>query len=477
MPLVAPAPILSQLKAHCAEMDRRAKSIKVNELYMDGEDPLAKATQESSKRSDGIFGLLADLSRENYAAAPVRASLERLEQTGFRWGSADATKQAWEIHQRNEMATEGRLTMETALVNGRGFEIVWDETGDGKADITVESPLNVVVEYEPGSRHRRIAATRRWQDSDGRWYATLFRSDNLWKFVGPDKHSGDGAPDEWQPHETAGEPWPLPNPLGVVPVVEHPVGRKLRVAKAHQARFGVVEGEFEPHLPLIDRIQFTTFCGLAGVSWSGFQTLALFGVKRRFEKKEDGSDDLSKPLPPFEYAPGVVVHFEEDKDSAELQTLPAADAKAFLEHASNYIGRYASLARMPLYKVDSQKIVNIGAEGLRMLDDGYIAKLSDHARLLGAARVESTRLALLVEGNTEAANFAGAETVWADLEVTTLAAKGDAFSKLTGSGVPWQVAADVALGMSPTAIAEMAALIAASPAPVAPPQGADGQQT
>jgi hypothetical protein len=83
--------------------------------------------------------------------------------------------------------------------------------------------------YEPGSRRKRRAGLKRWQDGNQN-YATLYLPGELWKFARPlakqDKSPQMADVDEelraWEPREIGNEPNPQSNPLGVVPLAELP---------------------------------------------------------------------------------------------------------------------------------------------------------------------------------------------------------------------------------------------------------------
>jgi hypothetical protein len=138
-----------------------------------------------------------------------------------------------------------------ALIGGRSFVIVW--AGDGEPSITVESPQQVAVAMVAGSRRQRAAALKRWVDDDGYEHGDPVPADEIYKYRSRQKlQSGVSGLStsvmRWQPREVAGEPWPLPNPLGVVPVV--PLENRPRLLRA-----GV--SEIKRVIPLQDAVNKT----------------------------------------------------------------------------------------------------------------------------------------------------------------------------------------------------------------------------
>jgi hypothetical protein len=111
--------------------------------------------------------------------------------------------------------------------------IVWSDA-DGAPVDSWERPDQVLVDYDELGRARRCAI-KAWVSGDLE-YATLYTPTELWKFQRAAVMSEDarkrleaqgfflpamlGAEGGWVPRETSDEQWPLPNPLGVVPVVE-----------------------------------------------------------------------------------------------------------------------------------------------------------------------------------------------------------------------------------------------------------------
>jgi hypothetical protein len=66
-----------------------------------------------------------------------------------------------------------------------------------------------------------------WDDDwTGDLNATLYLPDGLYKFRADRPQGGAGKP-KWEPRVVAGESWPAPNPLGVVPLVELPNNPRL----------------------------------------------------------------------------------------------------------------------------------------------------------------------------------------------------------------------------------------------------------
>ena len=108
-----------------------------------------------------------------------------------------------------------------------------------------------------------------------------------------------------------GEPWPIPNPYGVVPVVELPVNRRLKPGV-----WGYARGEFEHVLALIDRINLLSFLGLVVAFYQGFPLRVLIGERIL-------RDDDDNPIAPFNVGSDQIVQLE--NPDSKIDQYPAAD--------------------------------------------------------------------------------------------------------------------------------------------------------
>lgn len=204
----------------------RQPRLKRYDDYYEGTHPLGFATPKFREAFGGLFKEFAD----NWCDLVVDAVRERLKVTGFRLGkdtSGDA--RAWRIWQANALDAESQIGFTEALIAAEAYMLVWWGEDDTPA-ITVEHPSEVIVAHAAGSRRQRSAALKRWLGDDGHEYATLYLPDALYKFRSRSPRSTGGiTPVQWEEREVGNEAWPLPNPLGVVPMV--PIVNRPRLLK------------------------------------------------------------------------------------------------------------------------------------------------------------------------------------------------------------------------------------------------------
>lgn len=403
----------------------------------------------------------------NWPELIVDSVEDRLEVTGFRFDGDDADQAAWELWQRAGLDGDAGLVHEAALVNGRAYAIVWSDGNDG-VEITPEHASTTVVAYEVPSRSKRAAALRRWSD-DGRWYATLYLPDGIYKFQARRKGTIIPKGDKWQRREVADEAWPLDNPLGVVPVVEFAVNRTLAPLRtsanslAHlpatqDRRYGSAAGEFERVVPIIDRINTTIFNGLLAQAWSSFPVRALIGDPIKWQDKVDGNGDpvldaddnpVREPVAPFQIAINRLIQIE--NPDGKLQQLPAADLANFIKFAESHIRHLAAITKTPAHYLLGE-LVNLSADAIRAAEAALVKKATKHQLTLGESWEEVMRLAILVQNPADTrAQAPTAETIWQDAESRSMAERADAAVKLKDI-MPWQALAETILNASPQQI-------------------------
>jgi hypothetical protein len=169
------------------ELSSRQTTLMRLQDYHDGKHRLAFTSQKFREAFGGMFSSFAD----NWCQLVVDAVEERLNVEGFRYGTdPNADADAWKIWQANGLDADSQLAHSEALIKGDAFAIVWGDR-DGNPKVSIESPRDVVVAYEPGSRKNRVAALKLWREGND-YCATLFTPDFVYKF---EKENGG----EWEP--------------------------------------------------------------------------------------------------------------------------------------------------------------------------------------------------------------------------------------------------------------------------------------
>ena len=234
----------------------------------------------------------------NYAGVVVDSISERLGVDGFTFGGDDrASEAAWAIWQDNNLDAGFKRGMRSGLIKGEFSLVLWPDE-DWSPRIWVEDGAEVIVSVHPETGVRR-AALKRWTDDDepGAMFANLFLPDAVYKYRTPLAATGSSAPTAPSSRRSAarpgsggscpGEPWPLPNPLGVVPVIPFPNKPDLHL---------VGESELGKVVPIQDAIN----ANIANVMLAGLYGAFRQKVMLNFALEVDPA--TGAPVQPFDVA-------------------------------------------------------------------------------------------------------------------------------------------------------------------------------
>ncbi len=201
--------------------------------YFEGEQALVYSTAIFEQ----VFGESFKGFKDNWCEVVVNATNSRIELTGFNFDDDDdfsTAKQIWDILRANDIDEQQKDLHEGILVEGRAFVIVWPDPELG-ATVDWQPGQLCRVFYDPDRRTRPLWAVKRWATDFGEVHITFYTPEYVYKFVDngakdtTNTRSSSSALTEipgvgffgnLTERQVEGEPWPLPNPLGRVPVVE-----------------------------------------------------------------------------------------------------------------------------------------------------------------------------------------------------------------------------------------------------------------
>lgn len=189
------------------------------DAYYDGNHPLPEVVDNETRERYLEF---MRRSRSNYMRVVVDAERERVHWNGIRVGSGDDAEvdmATWDILQENGVDLAMPLAVKTALIKRRSYWSVWyPSKGEKVPQVRVEDPAQVIVEYAPGDRRRRVAGLKVWIDEwDGTKLANLFLPGQVHRFYW---HPGDRLrPSGWYEREPM-----IRHGLGIplIPMVNRP---------------------------------------------------------------------------------------------------------------------------------------------------------------------------------------------------------------------------------------------------------------
>lgn len=422
-------------------LDTRRPRLQEWDDYYVGEHPLAFASQRFLDAFGGLFEEFAD----NWCELVVDGVEERLDVTGFRFGGGAplegedqeveevqaADQDAWRIWQANELDAESQVAHTEAIKSGICYVLVWfDPDRPEIPSITIEDPQQMVVAYEAGNRRRRVAALKRWQEDDGREMATLYRADGIYKFQGPRRSIGSAAPSwvtKWGQREVAGEAWPLPNPMGVVPVVPLVNQPRLRPRRdGNQLLTFEGDSEIRQVIPIQDGVNKLVADMLIASEFGAFRQRWATGL----EIPKD--PETGEALEPFKAA--IERLWIAKKEGAKFGEFEQTDLRIFVAAIEMLIQHIASRTRTPPHYFYLKGEFPSG-ESIKSAETGLVAKARRKMRHFGERWEEVMRLGFLVLGDPRA-QVVDAETIWGDPESRTEGEHIDAVVKRGTLGIP-----------------------------------------
>lgn len=427
------------------KLDEDARALQRLDDYYEGRHRLAFATSKFRDAFGDMFTAFAD----NWCDLVVDAVEERLGVVGFRLDDVAGDAEAWRIWQANNLDAESQVGHTEALVHGRAYATVWGNDDDEASPlITIEHPREVVVAHAAGNRRRRTAALKRYIDDDGYKRATLYTPEFVYKFVSEHKVRADGTSEYgrtiWKPLELVDELWPLPNPMGVVPVV--PLANRRRLLNEGVSEIARV-------IPVQDAVNKTVADMLVASEFGAAPQRWATGISVPLHP------GTGQPMP--DLFPNMVSRLWTSKDAkTSFGQFPQTDLTIFVRAIEMLVQHIASQTRTPPHYFYLSGQFPSG-ESIKSAETGLVAKVRRKQRHFGEAWEEVLRLAFLAAGDFGRAGVRQTETLWADPESRSESEHTDAIVKQKALGVP-DVALWEELGKSPQQIERYNELIVAS---------------
>lgn len=450
--IMAPGSPLWWLRKLGKQLDDRKKELQRYDDYYEGKHPLAFATI----KFETAFGDLFKGFSDNWCELVVDAVAERLKVEGFRTNDKAGNRKAWGYWQANNLDSDSLLAFNTALVQSEAYTLIWADPDTEAPVITVESPTQVAVAMEAGSRRKRTAAVKRWVDDDGYQLATVYLPDEVYKYRSRRPVTGFGGqyyagePQLWVDRPARGsEPWPLPNPLGLVPVV--PLVNRPRLLKCGVSEIKRVMPLQDAVNKMVEDMLVASEFGAAPQRWATGLEVPVDPITK-------------KPLDVFEHMINRL--WTNKKAEGKFGQFDQTDLTIFVKAIEMLVQHIASQTRTPPHYFALSGQFPSG-ESIKSAETGLVAKVGQKMVHFGESLEETIRISFLVDGDTKRASFSGMETIWGDPESRSEAEHVDAVLKKKALGVPdEQLWEDV--GYSPQQIEAFKQMRADAPRPVLP---------
>lgn len=432
MPVTTADEAIELVRKLSKKLNAQASDASKWQKYYEGDQPLKFASGEWSEHFAKQYEGFAD----NWCAPVVDATAERQKWVGFRQYEAKSDdRELGRIMSINNADVEFELAATEAQYARRAFGHVWGNPDDDTTpEVTFESPTQVVVEYEPGSRRRLTSALKRWKSDDGVTYATLYTPENLWKF-----RSGRAQSSFWIPTGMTGDwvprfdddVWPLPNPMKRVPFVEL-ANRTTLVGQPLSAIAGVASMQDAINLLWSHLFTASDFAALPQ------RVLLAAEIPSVPVLDEAGQEVGRKAVDMAEANVKRIMAF--NGPNAKIAEWTAADLKKFLEVITMAVGHIANQTRTPAYYLaGGTTFANISGDTIKALDAGLVAKVNGLNDVMSAPMRELGQMIYMAKGDGKAAAAMSAGVVhWGDTEIRSDAQLADSLTKLKSIGFPFE---------------------------------------
>lgn len=435
------------------ELINRRTMVDRNARYYRGEQPLRFASKEFQKYHGERY---IDFS-DNWVQVVADSPIERLTTIGIKAiGEKKADVESWRVWQTNALDADSQLGYLGAGNAARSFVLVWGDPDDEETPVvTFEDASQCIVVYEPGSRRRRRAALKKWQDGNCD-YATLYLPHEVWKFQRPlgrqEKTPQMASVDEelktWEPREIHDEPNPQPNPMGVVPMVE--LTNKPMLAEEPIADVSGV-------VPMQDAVNLLWAQLFTASDYASFPQRVVLGAEMPMMPILNAAGEVvgKKPVDLAKFAIDRVLFITgADAKIAEWQ---AANLKAYSDIIEIAVGHIAAQTRTPQHYLIG-KMANLSGDALIAAETGLVKRVQEKQIWYGQAEREMFGLIALAQGNkAKAKAITGGTVLWADAESRSQAQLADALLKLSQIGFPFEFLAG-RWGLTPTEIVDLMAM-------------------
>lgn len=428
------------------ELQNRQRYIDRWDRYYRGVQPLTYASDQWRQfhadrykdHSDNWCGVVADSPAERNVVSGIR-----LPTDGSGTLSPETDDELWRVWQINEGDADSSAGFVDANVSSRVFVLVW---GDNPVEVTWESPQEMIVAYEPGSRRKRTAALKMWREDDYTEYATLYLPDEVWKFnrktsvldvpvTGVDLF-------KWRPRELELEPNPQPNPMGVVPVVELQNRPRLD---------GTCRSEIDGVAATQDAINLLWAYLFTTADFASFPQRVVMGQSPPKVPVLNSDGDIvgEKTVPLDKFMQDRIVWLT--GQNASIGEWKAASLGQFTDIVEVQVGHLAAQTRTPQHYLVG-KMANLSAEALVAAESGLVQKVREQQLFYGPRIREVFRLiALAQDDRAKAAAVAAGQVVWKDAESRSEQQMADKIIKLRQAGFPFKWLIEE-YGVSPTEV-------------------------
>jgi len=386
------------------KITERRPYIEFMEDYYSGNHPLPWLPAQARAE----FRRILAMTRSNYMGLVCDAQVERMTVQGFRIGdSVDADKETWRIFQANNMDSDLDQGFLEAAKCGYAYLMVGPNPRDEKTPrMSVEHPLQTIVETEPGDRRSRAAGLKTWLDDwTGEVVSRLYLPD--WVFGWRGKVSATSGVPQWKPD---GEPYR--NPVGEVPITELLNNPQL---------LGGGRSELHDLTDIQDRANKTIADRLITQDYGAFPQKWATGYPEETADGKPNTIDIGRDR-----------MVTSDVKETQFGQWSAAPLDPYSAAKREDVKDIASRSRTPAQYLLGE-MSNVNGETLKASESGLVSKVRQRFRGHEDGIEDAARMARRLAGISTDAD-GSMETIWRDPQYRTIAEVTDAAIKRLQSG-------------------------------------------
>lgn len=383
-------------------MDRRDFVSLMSDYYA-GNHPLPWLPEQAKAE----FRRILRMTRSNYLGLVCDSQVERMAVQGFRIGDdANADAATWRIFQANNMDSDLDQGFLEAAKSGTAYLMVGPNPKYRSTPIiSVEHPLQAIVETYPGDRRTRAAGLKTWVDDwTGNVVAALYLPQRVFRWQGK---SVAGVAPAWTPLDDA------PNPLGEVPITELTNNPQL---------LGGGRSEIEDLTDIQDRVNKTIADRLITQDFGAFPQKWATGFP---DKDADGNPNI------IDIGRNRMV--KSDVEQTKFGQWDAAPLDPYSSAKREDVKDIASRSRTPAQYLLGE-MSNVNGETLKASESGLVSKVRQRFRGHEDGLEDAMRMARRLAGIAGPSD-ASMETIWRNPEYRTEGEVTDAAIKRFQAGV------------------------------------------
>lgn len=343
----------------------------------------------------------------------VTAAAQELYVEGHRRSDDQDDTSGWRAWQANGMDSRQIALHRAALGYGEAYASVLPgrtTLGEEIPVIRCHSPRRAMAFWQDPAEDDwpaymlRVDPTK--VDGNDGWLIRLYDDNQVWRYL-------TGADGQNLTYVTVDD-----HDTGVVPFVRYANQLDLE---------GRTPGEVEPFIPIMGRIDQTTFDRLVVQRYLSWKVRTIAGMTRPDKDEDAHRKELELSMKDILIA--------EDPDT-KFGTLAETAPHGFIDSTKFDLSMLAAVSQTPSYELLGD-LINLSAEALVAARASLARKVDERKHSFGKAHEQTLRLAARVMGDREAAQDWASQVVWKDTEGRSLGQAADALGKLaTMLGVP-----------------------------------------